>query len=143
MVVFLDTPNNLPLKLENILFDNNFAKFGDSLVNFLYNSAIYEATKNLQGVKVWDQSLAEACRNSPLRSYIGGRKNAGELGDAVEAFLGFLYIKNSLVLPEMITTLSRFIRNNINLYRENERELCSAAFSHLINYYCKKNGILV
>ncbi len=140
-MVFLDAPNNFPLKLENILFDSNFAKFGDSLVNFLYNSAIYEATKNLQGVKVWDQSLAEACRNSPLRSYIGGRKNAGELGDAVEAFLGFLYIKNSLVLPEMITTLSRFIRNNIDLYQENERKLCSKAFSHLINYYCKKNGI--
>jgi len=142
-VVFLDTPYNLHLKLENILYDNNFAKFGDSLVNFLYNSAIYEATKNLQGVKVWDKSLAEACRNSPLRSYIGGRKNAGELGDAVEAFLGFLYIQNSLVLPEMITTLSRFIRNNIHLYQKNEKELCSTAFSHLINYYCKKFGILV
>ena len=140
-MVFLDTPNNSSLKLEKILFDNNFSKFGDSLVNFLYNSAIYEATKNLQGVKVWDQCLAEACRNSPLRSYIGGRKNAGELGDAVEAFLGFLYIKNSLVLPEMIATLSRFIRNNINLYQKNEKKLCSTAFSHLVNYYCEKNGI--
>ncbi len=140
-MVFLDTPNNFSLKLENILFDNNFAKFGDSLVNFLYNSAIYESTKNLQGVKVWDQCLAEACRNSPLRSYIGGRKNAGELGDAVEAFLGYLYIKNSLVLPEMIATLSRFIRNNIDLYPKNERKLCSIAFSHLINYYCEKNDI--
>ncbi|MHA1345607.1 MAG: ribonuclease III family protein [Candidatus Heimdallarchaeaceae archaeon] len=139
----MDTHDNFPLKLENILFDNNFAKFGDSLVNFLYNSAIYEATKNLQGVKVWDQSLAEACRNSPLRSYIGGRKNAGELGDAVEAFLGYLYIKNPLVLPEMITTLSRFIHNNINLYQKNEKELCSTAFSHLVNYYCEKNGISI
>ncbi len=142
-MVFLDSPNNLPLNLKNILSNSNFAKFGDSLVNFLYNVAIFEATKNLQGVKVWDQSLAEACRNSPLRSYLGGRKNAGELGDAVEAFLGFLYIKNPLVLPEMITTLSRFIRNNIHLYQKNEKELCSAAFSHLINYYCKKNDILV
>jgi len=142
-VAFVDTHDNFPLKLENILFDNNFAKFGDSLVNFLYNSAIYEATKNLQGVKVWDQSLAEACRNSPLRSYIGGRKNAGELGDAVEAFLGYLYIKNPLVLPEMITTLSRFIHNNINLYQKNEKELCSTAFSHLVNYYCEKNGISI
>ena len=140
-MVFLDTPNNFSLKLETILFDNNFAKFGDSLVNFLYNSAIYESTKNLQGVKVWDQCLAEACRNSPLRSYIGGRKNAGELGDAVEAFLGYLYIKNSLVLPEMITTLSLIIRNNIDLYQKNEKKLCSIAFSHLVNYYCKKNDI--
>ncbi len=142
-MVFLDSPNNLPLNLKNILSNSNFAKFGDSLVNFLYNVAIFEATKNLQGVKVWDQSLAEACRNSPLRSYLGGRKNAGELGDAVEAFLGFLYIKNPLVLPEMITTLSRSIRNNIHLYQKNEKKLCSAAFSHLINYYCKKNDILV
>ncbi len=142
-MVFLDSPNNLPLNLKNILSNSNFAKFGDSLVNFLYNVAIFEATKNLQGVKVWDQSLAEACRNSPLRSYLGGRKNAGELGDAVEAFLGFLYIKNPLVLPEMITTLSRFIRNNSHLYQKNEKKLCSAAFSHLINYYCKKNDILV
>ncbi len=142
-MVFLDSPNNLPLNLKNILSNSNFAKFGDSLVNFLYNVAIFEATKNLQGVKVWDQSLAEACRNSPLRSYLGGRKNAGELGDAVEAFLGFLYIKNPLVLPEMITTLSRFIRNNSHLYQKNEKKLCSAAFSHLINYYCKKSDILV
>ena len=129
------------LELETVLSDSNFAKFGDSLVNFIYNSSVYEATKNLKGIKVWDQCLAEACRTSPIRSYVGGRKNAGELGDAVEAFLGFLYIKNSLELTEMIKTLSRFIRNNIDLYKKNEKELCSKAFSHLLNYYCEKNCI--
>ena len=142
-MVFLDAPNNFSLKLEEILSNSNFAKFGDSLVNFIYNASIFEVTQKLQGVKVWDQCLAIACRNSPLRSFLGGRKNAGELGDAVEAFLGYLYVKNNLVLPDMISYLTRFIRKNSELYYQNEKDLCANAFSYLLNIYCEKNEITI
>ncbi|MBY9001106.1 MAG: hypothetical protein KGD64_09340 [Candidatus Heimdallarchaeota archaeon] len=137
----MDTPNNFSMKLNEILSNSNFAKFGDSLVNFIYNASIFEVTQKLQGVKVWDQCLAKACRNSPLRSFMGGRKNAGELGDAVEAFLGYLYLKNKLVLFEMISHLTRFIRKNSDLYYRNEKDLCANAFSYLLNLYCEKKDI--
>ena len=137
----MDTPNFNHLGFEDILSDSNFAKFGDSLVNFIYNASILESTNQLQGVKVWDQCLAEACRNSPLRIFAGSRKSAGELGDAVEAFLGYLYVKNKLVLSDMIAVLTRYISQNTYLLKKDEKKLCSEAFSHLLNNLCEKNNI--
>ena len=123
-------------ELEEILLNTNFAKFGDSIANFIYNAAVYEAKQKLQGIKVWDKSLAEACRNSPLRSYLGSKKNSGELGDAVEAFLSFTYIKNKSSLYDMVKILSNFLKERWNLKDKTEQVICGEAFTHLINQLC-------
>ncbi len=138
---FLDSPN-IDLKLEEILLNTNFAKFGDSIVNFIYNAAVYESKQKLQGIKVWDKSLADACRNSPLRSYLGSKKNSGELGDAVEAFLSFVYIKNKNSIYDMIKILSKFLREKWNLSDKTEQVICGEAFTHLINQLCDELKII-
>jgi hypothetical protein len=131
----LDSPS-IDLKLDEILLNTNFAKFGDSIANFIYNAAVYESKQKLQGIKVWDKSLAEACRNSPLRSYLGSKKNSGELGDAVEAFLSFVYIKNKSSIYDMIKTLSKFLKEKWNLSDKTEQAICGEAFAYLINQLC-------
>ena len=138
----MDASNNKELNLLELLLDKNLAKFGDSIVNFIYNAAIFEATKQLQGVKVWDKCLAEACRASPLRNLVGSKKNAGELGDVVEAFIGFIYMKkNKQILGHMIEILKRSIVQNWNEQETNEQELCREAFSYLLKTLCKEIGI--
>ncbi|NPD87115.1 MAG: hypothetical protein HGN29_00220 [Asgard group archaeon] len=130
------------LKFEEIFSSNDFAKFGDSVVNFIYNAAIFEAQTKLQGIKVWDSCLAEACKKSPLRSYIGSRKNKGELGDAVEAFIGYIYLTHKFPLNQMIDILAKYLKHRSGHDEKNEQELCSAAFIHLVNHLCDKLGIV-
>jgi hypothetical protein len=136
----LDTSFIKNLEFEEIFSNNGLAKYGDSVVNFLYNAAIFEANSKLQGIKVWDSCLAEACKNSPLRSYIGSRKNKGELGDAVEAFIGYVHLTNKSTIDKLIDILAKFLRHRKS-QEENEQELCSAAFTHLINMLCDQLGI--
>ena len=127
---------HIDFKLEKILIDSNFAKFGDSIANFIYNAAIYDAKQELRGIKVWDKSLAEACRNSPLRSYLGSKKSSGELGDAVEAFLCFVYMKNKKSIHDMINILAKFLKEKWNFNNKTDQIICGEAFTHLINQLC-------
>ena len=138
----MDTSNNEELNLLDFLLDKNLAKFGDSIVNFIYNAAMFEATEQLKGVKVWDRCLAEACRNSPLRNLVGSKKNAGELGDVVESFIGYLYMKKGKkILDHMIEILKRFIVQNWNEQEKNEQQLCKEVFTYLLKVLCKEIGL--
>ncbi len=137
----MDSPH-IDFKLDEILVNTNFAKFGDSIANFVYNAAVYESQQKLQGIKVWDKSLAEACRNSPLRSYLGSKKNSGELGDAVEAFLSFVYMKNKNSIHDMVNILAKFLREKWNLGDKTEQVICGEAFTHLVNQLCNEMKII-
>jgi len=137
----LDTSFINTLKFEEIFSNKGFAKYGDSLVNFIYNAAIFRVKSELQGRKVWDSCLAEACKKSPLRSYAGSRKNKGELGDVVEAFIGYVHLANKATVDQLIDILVLFLKHENNQEERNEHELCSAAFNHLINQLCNQLGI--
>lgn len=121
----------------SLLLNNRLARFGDSIVNFIYNAAFYNVTNELQGVKVWDKCLAQACRNSPLRKFVGTRKNAGDLGDAVEAFVAYSYLKNPSIITEMISILTKSMTINKHLVEQDDKELCVKAFTDLIDGLCK------
>lgn len=137
----MDTPPTFKLDLKSVLLDKNLSKFGDSIVNFIYNAAVYEVTQESKGVKVWDSCLAQACRDSHLREFIGTKKKSGDIGDAVESFIAYLYIKNKTSLPEMIKILARNIRSKKDLFSSNERDICTESFTNLLNFYCEKIGI--
>ncbi|MHA1222062.1 MAG: ribonuclease III family protein [Candidatus Heimdallarchaeaceae archaeon] len=129
----MSSPFFLGIEFEEILSNKNIAKFGDSIVNFIYNVALFEALQRFEGIKVWDKCLAQACQNSPLRKYVGNRKDKGALGDAVEAFIAYLYIKNNKFLQKSIKILSNFIAINYSSFKTSESRLCSEAFTHLLN----------
>lgn len=124
-----------------ILTDKNYAKFGDSIVNFIYNAAIYESSKIMGGIKVWDKCLAFACKNSPLKSFIGRKKDSGELGDTVEAFIGYIYSKDRTMLDKMVNILSNFLKQKLILKEKDEIKICSEAFAHLLQTLCKSLDI--
>ncbi|MHA1302279.1 MAG: ribonuclease III family protein [Candidatus Heimdallarchaeaceae archaeon] len=130
-----------PLNLSKILQDKGFAKFGDSVVNFVYNFAVYKSFQILQGVKVSDQCLAEACKSSPLRKYIGTRKNKGELGDAVEAFIGYIVLQDEQQLSSIINKLVSSFRTAKLTTKKLDSETCVEAFSNLIVSLCKEQNI--
>jgi len=140
-VGLLDTPINFNPDLKAVLLDKNLSKFGDAIVNFIYNAAIYEETEQSKGVKVWDSCLAQACKDSHLRNFLGTRKNAGDIGDAVEAFIAYVYLRNKSSINDMIQILFRNINQNRQLLAKQEKELCTESFTELINFFCAKMGI--
>jgi hypothetical protein len=137
----LDTSLIKTLNFEEVLSNSDFAKFGDSIVNFIYNAAIFKAESKLQGVKVWDNCLANACKASPLRTYVGSKKNKGDLGDAVEAFIGYVYLTSKISINQMIDILTTNIKLEGEKSKDIEQEKCSKAFIHLVNQMCEKLGI--
>jgi dsRNA-specific ribonuclease len=137
----LGTPSNFLSDLKSVLQNKELSKFGDSIVNFIYNAAIFEETQKSRGVKVWDSCLAQACRNTKLREYVGSKKNAGDLGDAVEAFIAYVYLRNKVIINEMISILSTHIHQDLSLLATQEKEVCKKAFTSLINFLCNKLGI--
>ncbi len=137
----MDTSLIKTLNFEEIISISDFAKFGDSIVNFIYNAAIFEAESKLQGVKVWDNCLSNACKNSPLRTYVGSKKNKGDLGDAVEAFIGYVYLAKKFSVNQMIDILTKYIKLEGDKIKGKEQEKCSAAFTYLINQLCEKLDI--
>lgn len=137
----MDTPTSFVIELKEILLNKDFSKFGDSIVNFIYNAAVFEIMNQSRGTKVWDSCLAHACRNSKLREFLGTRKNVGDIGDAVEAFIAFMYLKNKKIINEMILVLSRNIDKNKNFFQVKEKEICTESFTLLIDNLCEKLGI--
>ena len=137
----LDTPTNFQSDLRSVLLDKNLSRFGDAVVNFVYNAAIFEETQQSKGVKVWDSCLAQACKDSPLRNFLGTRKNAGDIGDAVEAFIAYVYVRNKNSISEMIQILSQNISQKKHMLENQEKKLCTESFTLLINTLCKKMGI--
>ena len=122
--------------LESILQNHDLAKFGDAVVNYVYNMAVFKSQNQLQGIKVWDSCLAEACKASPLRKYVGSRKNKGDLGDAVEAFIAYIIIRNEQKISHIVELLTSALR--ISVTSKTERELCSGAFTSLLNALCEE-----
>lgn len=127
-------------RLEEILLEHDLAKFGDSVVNFIYNMAVYQAQHKLQGVKVWDRCLAVACKNSPLKDYLTSQKKPGDIADAVEAFIGYLVIENRAIIEDMISILTRYLNINFTTFSD-EQNQCSEAFSKLLVQLCSLKNI--
>jgi len=132
-VFFLDNPFLDKQNLNEILNNKHLAKFGDSVVNFVYSYALFKAYNILTGIKVSDYCLSEACKTSPLRNYVGTRKKKGELGDAVEAFIGYIVIQNESKLLEIVSNLVHFLKMSKMVLKQPEDEICVKVFSFLLN----------
>lgn len=130
---FLDNSFLNKKKLNEIINNKQLAKFGDSVVNFVYSYALFKAYNILVGIKVSDYCLSEACKGSPLRDYVGTRKKKGELGDAVEAFIGYIVIQNESKLLEIVSNMVQFFKLTKIALKQPEEAICIKAFSFLID----------
>ncbi len=123
--------------IKDVLANHDLSKFGDAIVNFIYNAAVYRVKNVLQGVKVWDQSLAQVSRETSLRRLLGSGKNRGELGDAIEALIAYSYLAKIFSIEEMISLLSDALKE-VMLTTENEIEQCTVMFTKLVLILCSK-----
>lgn len=101
----------LKQKLVLIMRDHSLAKFGDSLINFVYSLARTNVMKKPIGERVLDKALAEAVKNSGLRSVMKSSASAGDIGDGAEALIGYTYLNDLMTIEEMTEIISNYLEN--------------------------------
>jgi len=115
---------------------HELAKFGDSLVNFAYSLMKTKATGTPTGVRVLDKALAEAVRQTGLRSVLHSSISAGEIGDGAEALIGYCFLEGLLSLDEMIAIMNKVAYENEspkeNNTRMREKEQMTRVFTALL-----------
>lgn len=88
---------------KEIIKSRPLASLGDFLINYCYTVARFHvAPIEHKAIRVWDSSLAKALKESEFANYLPSRMSSGELGDAVEAMVAWLYMTGRMSLEEMI-----------------------------------------
>ena len=126
---------SLKKKLIPIMRDHSLAKFGDSLTNFLYSLAKTKILNKPVGLRVFDKALAETLRQTGLRPIMPSSSSAGDLGDGIEALIGYVYLQEIMSLEEMTTTITSYLRGiDVELLEDRsiDRDLMTESFKALI-----------
>jgi len=104
-----DLPETLRKTLVTIMRDQDLAKFGDSLTNFLYSLAKTNALDKPVGLRVFDKALAEAIHKTGLRKVMPSSSSSGDIGDGVEALIGYAYLNDLMTINEMVVKLQDYL----------------------------------
>ena len=115
--------------------NQSLAKFGNTLANFLYSLAKTRILGKPVGLRVFDKALAETLRQTGLRSLMPSSSSAGNLGDGIEALIGYVYLHDIMSLEEMTSIIASYFGNvdeKLLEDRSNEREFMTESFIVLI-----------
>ncbi len=88
-----------------IMRNHGLAKFGDTLTNFIYSLAKTKVQGEAVGARVFDKALAEVIHQTGLRCVMQSSASSGDLGDGVEALVGYAYLNEIMSIEEMVTLL--------------------------------------
>ena len=102
MVVLLEYPRDFG--------DRGLAKFGDSLLNFVFSLALSEYLGKPTGERVPNASLSMALELSGLRHIVPPRTDKHGKGDIAEALFAYAWLEGAITIEEA----SRIIRENLD-----------------------------
>ncbi|MBK5114298.1 MAG: hypothetical protein KGD59_13785 [Candidatus Heimdallarchaeota archaeon] len=128
-------PEKTKQNLRRIMRNRDLAKFGDSLVNFIYSLAKTKVYDKPVGERVYDKALLEAVRETGLRALMQSSSTAGEVGDGAEALIGHSYLSGLFTIDELVTILESSIQEydqEAFEKRSKEREIMTNAFVKLM-----------
>jgi len=118
--------------INEIIQDKGLAALGDTYVNFVYSLVKSKVIGKPQGERVRGKVLAEALKNSGLRSYLPNRLSSHELSDAVEALLVYSWLNKLVSLDEVVSILSSQIKAENFSTKEQEWKEAVKAFTFLL-----------
>ena len=90
--------------------DRGLAKFGDSLLNFVFSLALSEYLGRPTGERVPNASLSVALELSGLRHLVPPRTDKHGKGDIAEALFAYAWLEGAITIEEA----SRIIRENLD-----------------------------
>jgi hypothetical protein len=88
-----------------ILSDRKLAQLGDAFVNFVYSLALTRSIGEPIGTKVSDRVLADAARMAGIRKLLPKRTTRGDVSNAVEALVVYVWLHNYMTMDEILAIL--------------------------------------
>lgn len=102
--------------LREILLDKKSAGLGDAYVNFIYSLAYSVKFKELSGLKVRSDILAEALKKAGLRNLLPSRLNRHVLGNAVESLILHAWFNDLITDEECVNILIAHLESPVEAF---------------------------
>ena len=111
--------------LKEIGISKKLANIGDTITNTAFSFALSQFTGIIQAKKVSQKILGNAIKNAEMKNLAKNRSNTHDLADAVEAFVGYMYIIHEWTIEHiaqrLISYLEEYYENLESLQVPNER----------------------
>ena len=120
--------------------DRGLAKFGDSLLNFVFSLALSEYLGRPTGERVPNASLSMALELSGLRHIVPPRTDKHGKGDIAEALFAYAWLEGAITIEEA----SRIIRENLDedvTHFARKKEAIGRALAVLFREIGKRIGV--
>jgi hypothetical protein len=110
--------------------DKGLAKFGDSLVNFVFSLALSEYLGRPTGERVPNASLALALEMAGLKGLIPPRRDKHGKGDIAEALFAYAWLEGKVSIEEAVEILKENFTEDVTHFVR-KKEVIGRAFAEV------------
>ena len=128
------------MRYERDFTDKGLAKFGDSLVNFVFSLALSEYLNTPTGERVSNASLAMALELSGLRHVIPPRTDKHGKGDIAEAIFAYAWLEGEIAIEEAVRILKANFTEDVTHFSR-RKEVIGKAFAEVFRVIKERLGL--
>ena len=130
MISILFLPDVVALRYGRDFTDKGLAKFGDSLVNFVFSLALSEYLDKPTGERVPNASLAMALEMAGLRDVVPPRTDKHGKGDIAEALFAYAWLEGKITVEEAVSVLKENLTDDV-VHFSRKKEVIGRAFAEV------------
>ncbi|WP_297550805.1 ribonuclease III family protein [Thermococcus sp.] len=120
--------------------DKGLAKFGDSLLNFVFSLALSEYLGKPTGERVPNSSLALAIEMAGLRKLAPPRSDKHARGDVAEAILAYAWLEGVITIEEAVQIIRENLTEDVTHFTR-KKEAIGKALAVLYREIGKRMGV--
>ncbi|WP_258084679.1 ribonuclease III family protein [Thermococcus thermotolerans] len=120
--------------------DKGLAKFGDSLVNFVFSLALSEYLDRPTGERVPNASLSIALELAGLRHVIPRRTDKHGKGDIAEAIFAYAWLEGKITVEEAAGILRKNFTEDVTHFSR-RKEAIGKAFAEVFKVIGERLGL--
>ncbi|WP_456368019.1 ribonuclease III family protein [Thermococcus sp.] len=106
--------------------DKGLAKFGDSLLNFIFSLALSEYLGRPTSERVPNSSLALAIEMAGLRKLAPPRSDKHTRGDVAEAVLAYAWLEGLITIDEAVEIIRENLSENVTHFTRKKEAIGKA-----------------
>ncbi|WP_297506745.1 ribonuclease III family protein [Thermococcus sp.] len=120
--------------------DRGLAKFGDSLLNFVFSLALSEYLGRPTGERVPNASLSMALEMSGLRKLAPPRSDKHARGDVAEAIFAYAWLEGLITIEEAVEIIRESLSEDVTHFTR-KKEAIGKALAVLYGEIGKRLGL--
>ena len=128
------------MRYERDFTDKGLAKFGDSLVNFVFSLALSEYLGRPTGERVPNASLSIALELAGLRGVVPPRTDKHGKGDIAEAIFAYAWLEGEITVEEAVEILRENFTEDVAHFSR-RKEAIGRAFAEVFKVIGERLGL--